>query len=126
MLEVGIKGYKELVVTIEDSALYFKSGELEVLATPRIVTLVEETAYKSISDELETNESTVGTKVELKHIAATPIGMKVICETELIEIDRRRLVFSFTVKDEKEVIAEGIHERFIIDKEKFLNKVNTK
>lgn len=126
MLEVGIKGYKELVVTIEDSALYFKSGELEVLATPRIVTLVEETAYKSISDVLETNESTVGTKVDLKHIAATPIGMKVICETELIEIDRRRLVFSFTVKDEKEVIAEGIHERFIIDKEKFLNKVNTK
>ena len=126
MLEVGIKGYKELVVTIEDSALYFKSGELEVLATPRIVTLVEETAYKSISDELETNESTVGTKVDLKHIAATPIGMKVICETELIEIDRRRLVFSFTVKDEKEVIAEGMHERFIIDKEKFLNKVNTK
>ena len=126
MLEVGIKGYKELVVTIEDSALYFKSGELEVLATPRIITLVEETAYKSISDVLETNESTVGTKVDLKHIAATPIGMKVICETELIEIDRRRLVFSFTVKDEKEVIAEGIHERFIIDKEKFLNKVNTK
>ena len=126
MLEVGIKGYKELVVTIEDSALYFKSGELEVLATPRIVTLVEETAYKSISDVLEANESTVGTKVDLKHIAATPIGMKVICETELIEIDRRRLVFSFTVKDEKEVIAEGIHERFIIDKEKFLNKVNTK
>lgn len=126
MLEVGIKGYKELVVTIEDSALYFKSGELEVLATPRIVTLVEETAYKSISNILETNESTVGTKVDLKHIAATPIGMKVICETELIEIDRRRLVFSFTVKDEKEVIAEGIHERFIIDKEKFLNKVNTK
>ena len=126
MLEVGIKGYKELVVTIEDSALYFESGELEVLATPRIVTLVEETAYKSISDKLEVNESTVGTKVDLKHIAATPIGMKVICETELIEIDRRRLVFSFTVKDEKEVIAEGIHERFIIDKEKFLNKVNTK
>ena len=126
MLEVGIKGYKELVVTIEDSALYFKSGELEVLATPRIITLVEETAYKSISDVLETNESTVGTKVDLKHIAATPIGMKVICETELIEIDRRRLVFSFTVKDEKEVIAEGIHERFIIDKEKFLNKVNSK
>ena len=126
MLEVGIKGYKELVVTIEDSALYFKSGELEVLATPRIVTLVEETAYKSISDVLEANESTVGTKVDLKHIAATPIGMKVICETELIEIDRRRLVFSFTVKDEKEVIAEGIHERFIIDKEKFLNKVNSK
>ena len=126
MLEVGIKGRKEIIVSEVDTALLFKSGELEVLATPKVVMLVEETAYKSISDVLETNESTVGTKVDLKHIAATPIGMKVICETELIEIDRRRLVFSFTVKDEKEVIAEGIHERFIIDKEKFLNKVNTK
>ena len=126
MLEVGIKGCKEIIVSEADTALLFKSGELEVLATPKVVMLVEETAYKSISDNLETNESTVGTKVDLKHIAATPIGMKVMCETELIEIDRRRLVFSFTVKDEKEVIAEGIHERFIIDKEKFLNKVNSK
>ena len=126
MLEVGIKGCKEIIVSEADTALLFKSGELEVLATPKVVMLVEETAYKSISDNLETNESTVGTKVDLKHIAATPIGMKVMCETELIEIDRRRLVFSFTVKDEKELIAEGIHERFIIDKEKFLNKVNSK
>ncbi len=126
MLEVGIKGCKEIIVSEADTALLFKSGELEVLATPKVVMLVEETAYKSIGDNLETNESTVGTKVDLKHIAATPIGMKVMCETELIEIDRRRLVFSFTVSDEKEVIAEGIHERFIIDKEKFLNKVNTK
>lgn len=123
MLEIGIKGIKEISVTEAMSAKEVGSGELDVFATPALLILVEETIWQSVASELEKDESTVGVKVDLSHISATPIGMKVKCESELIEIDRRKLVFSFTVYDERNKIAEGVHERFIVKKDKFLEKV---
>ena len=87
-----------------------------------MIALSEKTALTSIMPYLEEGQSTVGTKIDIAHIAATPVGMKVTCETELIEIDRRRLVFSVNVYDEIEKIAEGTHERFIVDNEKFISK----
>jgi len=91
-----------------------------------MIALAEETALKSVAPYLEDGCSTVGIKIEAAHIAATPIGMKVRCETELTQIDRRRLVFSFTVFDEAEKIGEGTHERFIIDAVKFQKKTDSK
>ena len=81
---------------------------------------------RSVVEGLEPGQGTVGTKMELSHLSATPIGMTVRCETELVEIDRRKLVFSIQAFDEVEKIAEGRHERFIINEESFLEKANAK
>lgn len=126
MLETGIKGNGETVVTEALTARVFGSGELDVYATPAMIALAEETALKSVADRLEPGQGTVGTRVDVAHLAATPLGMKVRCETDLIEIDRRRLTFSVRVFDEVEKIAEGTHERFVIDNEKYLKKAGAK
>ena len=126
MLSVGIKGNLERTVTEDLTAEALGSGLLPVFATPAAVALAEETAWRSVAGELEEGQGTVGTLMELAHIAATPLGMKVRCETELVEIDRRKLVFTVKIYDEKEKVADGRHERFIIDNAKFLSKAESK
>ena len=126
MIETGIKGRQETIVTEENSAKAVGSGTLLVFATPAMIALIEETAWKSVVSSLEEGEGTVGTKLDVAHISATPVGMKVWCETELTEVDRRRLVFTVVVYDEKGKIGEGTHERFIISNEKFMEKANAK
>ena len=129
MLNKGIIGKEELIVTEENTANAVGSGGLEVFATPALIALAEKTAFQSVAEHLEEGQSTVGTHIDIKHIAATPVGMKVTCETELIEVDSenpRRLVFSVNIYDEVEKIAEGTHERFIIYSERFQNKANGK
>ena len=126
MLQIGMKGRIEKTVTKDLSAKVWGSGAVDVYATPCMIALLEETAWRSVQDALEPGQATVGTKINVAHLAATPIGMKVTCETELIEVDRRRLVFSVLVFDEAGKIAEGTHERFIVDVEKFQAKANAK
>ncbi|MCR4723992.1 MAG: thioesterase [Clostridia bacterium] len=126
MLSVGIKGNLERTVTEDLTAEALGSGLLPVFATPAAVALAEETAWRSVAGELEEGQGTVGTLMELAHIAATPLGMKVRCETELVEVDRRKLVFTVKIYDEKEKVADGRHERFIIDNAKFLSKAEGK
>ena len=126
MLQIGMKGRLERTVTADLSAKVWGSGAVDVYATPCMIALVEETAWRSVQDELEPGQATVGTRLDVAHLAATPIGMRVRCETELVEIDRRRLVFSVTAYDETGRIAEGTHERFIVDVEKFQAKANAK
>ncbi|SET94003.1 Predicted thioesterase [[Clostridium] aminophilum] len=126
MIETGIKGRQETIVTEENSAKAVGSGTLLVFATPAMIALIEETAWKSVASSLGEGEGTVGTKLDVAHISATPVGMKVWCETELTEVDRRRLVFTVAVYDEKGKIGEGTHERFIISNEKFMEKANAK
>ena len=126
MLSVGIKGNRERTVTEDLTAEALGSGLLPVFATPAAVALAEETAWRSVAGELEEGQGTVGTLMELAHIAATPLGMKVRCETELVEVDRRKLVFTVKIYDEKEKVADGRHERFIIDNAKFLSKAESK
>ena len=126
MLSVGIKGNLERTVTEDLTAEALGSGLLPVFATPAAVALAEETAWRSVAGELEEGQGTVGTLMELAHMAATPLGMKVRCETELVEVDRRKLVFTVKIYDEKEKVADGRHERFIIDNAKFLSKAESK
>jgi len=102
------------------------SGTLPVFATPAMIALMENTAYKSVEDEMEEGAGTVGTLMNVKHVAATPVGMEVTCETKLIEVDRKRLVFEVKAYDAAGVIGEGTHERFIIDNERFLAKAEAK
>lgn len=126
MLEIGIKGYQEFVVAEKDTAKVHKSGTLDVLATPALVALMEETAWKSVAEQLEQGKGTVGIKMYVDHLAPTPIGMKVWCESILEEIDGRKLVFSITAYDETGKIGEGRHDRFIIEEEKFQKKADSK
>ncbi len=126
MLEKGIKGFGELVVNESNTAEALGSGSLAVLATPSMIALMEKTARLSVDPFLEEGQSTVGTLVNVKHLSATPVGMKVTCNTELVEIDRRRLVFHVECSDEKGLIGEGDHERFVIDAEKFMSKASAK
>lgn len=126
MLETGIKGYKEQVVTDEMTAARIGSGLVRVFATPMMIALMESTCADSVAARLDAGQGTVGTHVNVSHCAATPVGMKVRCESELMEIDRRRLVFKVTASDERGLIGEGTHERFIIDSAKFQAKVDGK
>lgn len=77
---------------------------------------------KPLNSYLESGRETVGTHVDVSHVAASPIGMTVRCESELVEVDGRRLVFRVTARDEKGLVGEGTHERFIIDEQKFASK----
>lgn len=126
MLTEGIKGTKEIVVTEELTAKHVGSGTLAVYATPAMISLMENTAYESVAEYLEEGCGTVGTSLNVKHVAATPIGMKVSCETELVKVDGRALTFQVKAYDTCGLIGEGVHERFIITEEKFLNKTNEK
>ena len=126
MIKVGIIGEVKDKVSENNIAKALRSGELNVYATPAMVALMEEAAYKSIQSELKEGQGSVGTSINIKHISSTPIGMEVIAKTELIEVDRRRLVFKVEAFDERGKIGEGIHERFIINNEGFQNKTNNK
>lgn len=126
MLETGIKGKQEILVTEDKTAKVYGSGTLDVFATPAMIALMENTAYKSVEDYLEEGSGTVGTNLNVKHVAATPVGMKVICETELVKVEGRALTFEVKAYDECGLIGEGVHERFIIMEEKFQAKANSK
>ncbi|MGE4282119.1 MAG: thioesterase family protein [Clostridia bacterium] len=125
-LEIGLREKVEIMVSEEVCARKIGSGTLEVFATPIMIALMEQAAAQCVQPYLSNVQSTVGTKVNITHISATPAGMKVYAQAELKEVDNKRLVFAVEAFDEKCKIGEGIHERFIIDVEKFMNKVNAK
>ena len=116
----------EQTVTPEMSAARVGSGLVDVFATPMLVALVEQTCYESVLPFLGEGEGTVGTLVNVSHTSATPIGKRVWCDSELVEVDRRRLVFRVKAFDEAGPIGEGTHERFVIDMERFMEKLKSK
>ncbi len=126
MLEAGIKGEQKVEVVYENTATAVGSGVLEVFATPCMIALMEKTACDSVIPYLNEGDGSVGTELNIKHVSATPIGMTVRCESELVEVDGRRLVFDVKAYDEIGLIGEGRHERFIVNNEKFQNKTNKK
>lgn len=126
MLEIGIKGCQETLVTDANIATNVGSGRVKVFATAMMIALIEKAAVLSVEPYLEEGQNTVGTRVDVSHCAATPLGMKVRAETELVEIDRRRLIFKVAAYDEAGLIGGGTHERFIIDLEKFQTKTDAK
>lgn len=123
---LGIKGETKVKVNASNTAEAMKSGLLPVFATPMMVAIMEDAAAKSVQPHLEQGQTTVGTLVNVKHLSATPEGMEVRAESELVEVDNRRLVFDVRAFDEKGLIGEGKHERFIIDAERFMEKAKAK
>lgn len=125
MIEIGIKGHQETTVTAADVASSVGSGTLQVFATPIMVALMEKAAFLSIEPFLERGQSSVGTRINIEHVRSTAMGKKVWAESEVIAVDRRKLSFKVAAYDEKGLIGQGEHERFIIDIEKFLSKVES-
>ncbi len=126
MLEAGIRGEQSVEVVYENTATAVGSGVLRVFGTPCMLALMEKTACESIESELDEGWGSVGTEVNIRHLAATPIGMTVRCETELVEVDGRRLVFNVLAYDDAGLIGDGTHERFIVNNEKFQSKADAK
>ena len=125
-MEIGIKGRQTVTVDGTNTARVMGSGTLDVFATPSMVALMEETAWKSVEGELEEGSGTVGISLEVTHDAPTPVGMSVTCESELVEIDGRKLSFKIKAYDEKGEIGTAYHKRSIINEEKFLEKAEGK
>lgn len=125
-MEPGIRGMQKEIVTEDKTAAKVGSGLLPVYATPSMIALIENTASTSVQPELEPGQGTVGTKLDIAHVAATPLGMTIRCETELTDVDRRKLVFTVKVYDDAGLVGEGTHERFIIDEERFMQKADAK
>ncbi len=126
MLETGLKHTKSEIVNDNNTAASMGSGMLPVYATPAMILLLEATCAEAVAPLLEEGNTTVGTKLCVEHVAATPVGLEVRCECELTEIDRRRLVFNVEIFDKAGIIGKGTHERFIVASEKFMEKANQK
>ena len=125
-LKIGMLGEARTKVTYENTAIKYGSGSVSVFATPAMVGLMEKASINSVDSYLPKGYATVGTKVEIKHIAATPIGMEVVSQAELLEIDGPKLNFKIEAYDEKEKIGEGTHSRYIIKLEEFLKRIEDK
>ena len=123
MLEVGLKYESRLTVGAENTALALGSGDMEVLATPAMVALMENAAMKAVADYLPEGSTTVGVEISTSHLKASAVGANVVAEATLDEVDGRRLKFSLKAWDDTGVIGEGVHTRFIVDRERFLSKL---
>ena len=123
---VGLNGRAETLVNDANTAQAACSGALPVFGTPFMCALMEEAAWKSIAPHLEVGQSTVGTRLNVSHDSATPVGMKVWAESEVTEVDGKRLLLTVTAFDEKGPIGTGIHERFIVTNDRFLSKTAKK
>ena len=123
-MEAGIKNEKSIVVTDEVTASKVGSGLLPVYATPSMIALMEGTCAESVQPYLAEGEGTVGVAVDIKHIAATPVGMTVRCESLLKEGSGKKLVFEVNVYDEKGLVGTGIHKRAIINNEAFMARLS--
>lgn len=126
MINTGITHTVSLTVTDSLSARSMGSGSLDVLATPAMIAGMENVCMNCIQPHLESGFTTVGTKVDISHISATPVGDTVTFTCVLTEIDRKRLVFSVEAFDSEGKIGEGTHHRFIVDSAKFTEKTYSK
>lgn len=126
MLKVGIKGEAEVLVTPANTADALGSGTLQVFATPALAALVEKACWQSVAPGLEEGGGTVGTRLELDHSAPTPLGMTVRCESELVAVEGRKLVFTAAMFDDAGPVGTARHERFIIQDKKFQAKADAK
>jgi predicted thioesterase len=125
-LEVGLKGQTAEKVTEENTAIKYGSGTVNVFATPAMVGLMEKASIQAVEEKLPQGFATVGTFVNITHIAATPLNMVVVARSELIEIDGKKLKFRIEAFDEKEKIGEGTHGRYIINLKDFIERSDKK
>ncbi len=122
----GLTAELEMTVTAADIASRWGSGLVPVFSTPALVGLMEGAAVQALSGHLPPGQTTVGGHIDVRHLAATPVGMQVRARAELTAVDGRKLTFKIQAWDEVELIGESEHERFVIDEAKFMAKVAAK
>jgi fluoroacetyl-CoA thioesterase len=125
-LSLGLVGELDHTVTDEDTASRWGSGLVPVFSTPALVGLMESTAVVALSGHIPAGQTTVGGRIDVHHLAATPVGMKVRARAELTAVEGRQLVFKIQAWDEAELIGEAVHERYIVDEARFLGRVQAK
>lgn len=123
-LSPGMRGEATTVVVHENTAAAVGAGGVAVFGTPMMIALMENAAWHGVADELDEGYVTVGTLVNVTHLAATPLGQRVRAVAELVEIDGRRLIFQVEAYDERQKIGVGRHERFIVHLDRFLERLN--
>lgn len=122
-MNIGKTYTSQIVVTADKCASALGSGDLEVLATPAMVALMENAAMLCVADHIAEGSATVGTAIATSHVKASPVGATIRAEAELTEVDGRRLEFVVRAYDERGLIGEGRHTRFVVDRERFLGKL---
>jgi len=122
----GLAGELETTVSEADTAARWGSGLVPTLSTPTLVALMESAAVQALAGRLAPGQTSVGARVELRHLAPTPVGMRVRARAQLVQVDGRRLVFEIEAWDEREAIGVATHERFIVDMERFVRKAMAK
>lgn len=125
-ISIGMKGKASTLVEREDTALEVGSGSLLVYATPCMVALMEGAACDAIAEALPEEKTSVGTALNITHLAATPVGLEVYAEAEVTEVDGSTLTFAVTAYDETGKIGEGTHKRAVITTQRFLDKAYSK
>ena len=125
-IKPGLAGRSELVVARESTARHLGSGGVEVLATPELVRLMERAAVAAVDHLLPEGYRTVGARVDVPHLAPTPVGMRVVASAELVAVDGRRLTFQVEAHDERELVGRGSHERAIVELARFAQRVEQK
>ncbi|WP_207620685.1 thioesterase family protein [Streptosporangium minutum] len=122
-LTPGLRARLLIMVEKEDTATKIGSGDVPVLATPRVLALAEQATVQAVAGALDPGQTSVGTKVALEHLVASPVGTHVEIAAELTEVDGRRLVFAFTARDRNTTVATGTVERVVVDRERFLSRL---
>lgn len=125
-IKPGLKATVEIVVGTRDTAAHVGSGKIGVLATPILVTLLEAAALGAVEEFMQPGQQTVGTRLDISHTAATPVGMHVRASAELIKVEGRKLTFKLHAEDEVETIGGGTHERLIITVHRFDERMQAK
>lgn len=125
-LRLGLAGRTEVIVTEKHTAPHVGSGHVHVLATPVMVNLMEAAALQAIDGLLPEGFQTVGTRLDIRHFAATPVGLRAIARAEIVAIEGRTLTFQLTAEDEREPIGDGTHQRIIINVARFDQRVQDK
>lgn len=121
-LRPGLTATATMVVADADTALSFRSGDVPVLATPRVVGLAEEATVRALAEALDDGQTTVGFRVQLDHLAPTPIGGEVAAEATLEAVESRRLTFRVSVNDGRGLVAAGRITRVVVDRDRFLER----
>lgn len=122
-MNTGLTFTTTMQVVAETTAEYIGSGDLAVLATPAMCALMENAAMMAVAPHLEVGQTTVGTALNIEHLRATPVGKTVTATAVLTEVDGRKLSFNIAARDEKGIIGEGTHTRFVVDRERFMDKL---
>lgn len=125
-ITVGLKGTVIETVNENTTAEKVGSGSLPVFATPMMVALMEKAACKALENSLDEGSTTVGTKIDIEHVAATPVGMEVTVTATVTAVDGRKISFSVEAFDEAGLIGKGVHDRFVVNAEKFTAKTYAK